>query len=138
HGVVQVVGRLRDGVMLQRARSDVQDLASSTVAEQPGRIDAPVVTVRPFAESFLGRGTVARIMLLVVSFVLVIASANAANLLMGRALGRRKEVAVRLALGGSRWRIRLRFRAEAGVLACVGVAAGVCLAWLGVRWFDRA
>ncbi len=132
---LQLFGRLRDGVGIDVAQTDLQR-AAATLAASPQAVEG-VVTVRPFQEAFLGRGTVASVLLLVVSFVLIIASANVATLLLGRALGRRKEIAVRMALGGSRGRIRLQFLSEATVLAGLGVAFGIAFAWLGVAWFDR-
>ncbi|MEX0912603.1 MAG: ABC transporter permease, partial [Gemmatimonadota bacterium] len=135
-GAFQLFGRLLDGMALDVAQTDIQRAARMLDAS-PQAVER-VVTVRPFQEAFLGRGAVASVLLLIVSFVLVIASANVASLLLGRAMSRRKEIAVRMALGGSRGRIRLQFLSEAAVLAALGVGLGVTFTLLGVEWFDQA
>src|SRR5262245_11747433 len=73
-----------------------------------------------------------------VTLVLIIACANVANLLIGRALIRTKEVAVRTALGASRWRVMSQFLIEAFALAVFGAAFGTVIGFTGISLFNRA
>jgi putative ABC transport system permease protein len=128
-----VVGRLRPGVTAEAAQSDLQSVARGYVAlklEDEGRS----VRVLPLRESIVRW---ARPVLLTltgaVAFVLLIACANVANLQLARTANRRREVAVRAALGAGRGRMVRQMLVENLVLALAGGAAGLLLARLGVR-----
>jgi putative ABC transport system permease protein len=133
HPGILPVARLRDDVSLDRARSEMDAISAQLEAEYPqfnrgvrARVtrlqDLLVQNVRPALLVLLGA----------VALVLLIACANVANLLLVRAVGRQKEVAVRTAIGGSRWRIVRQLVVESVVLACLGGAAGLLVASWGV------
>lgn len=128
-----VVGRLASGVGIEAAGADVERVHRQLAAAHPrtdGRFDA--VTVVPLREGLLFYYDMIRAMLLLlaasVTFVLLIVVANVANLALARALGRRREVAIRAALGGGRFRLIRQFLTESAVLALAGGALGVGLA----------
>jgi len=132
---VQMLARLGPGVTLAQARDDVRrvegELARARPSRSPRRLE---VTVIPVSERVAGR--VRPILLVFVAaaaLVLLVACANVASLLVARAIGREKDVAVRLALGAGRARVLRAQLVDALVLAAAGAAGGVLLASLGVR-----
>jgi putative ABC transport system permease protein len=127
-------GRLRPGVSLAQARADL-----ANVGEALARLDPTVnagrgVSLEPFPDRLVGD---ARRTLLLLSFavacVLLIACVNLANLLLARGAGRTRELALRAALGASRWRLLRQLLTESVALAAAGGAAGLLLAHWGVR-----
>ncbi len=133
-GFVALTGRLRPGVEPRQAEAELQALARAYAEQDPTRVDAKAgILVRPMQEDLVDASE--RLVLLVlgaVALLLVVAAVNVSNLLLVRFAARRREIAVRLALGGSRWRIVRLFLAEALVLALVAGAVGVFAAWLSV------
>ncbi|MFL6333259.1 MAG: ADOP family duplicated permease [Pyrinomonadaceae bacterium] len=145
---VHVIGRLRPGVSLEQAQAAVEVVAAQQdqVRKAPRFIDNPAeqpasstprtvswataveMGPRDRQQSWLGVGAV----LAVVGLVLLAACANVANLLLGRAAGRRREIGVRLALGASRQRIVRQLLTESMLLSLLGAAAGLILSrWAG-------
>jgi putative ABC transport system permease protein len=137
---VNVVGRLRDGVTLDQANLQMSAITSRIQLENPGVNEGLIAEVQPFTERFIGDEPrqLLLTMLGAVFFVLLIACANVANLLLSRAALRMKEVGIRSAIGASRARVMLQFLTEPLALALLGAALGVALAWIGIRLFNNA
>ncbi len=120
---LEVAGRLKPGVSLAAARADLAVIAAGVDRQNPGRKTTLVVDTATFMNNPEGRGPVlgvGAVILAAVSLVLVIACANLANLLLARAVGRRKEIAVRLAVGASRWRLLRQLLTESLLLSVGG------------------
>jgi predicted permease len=131
---LNVIGRLAPGVSLQQARAEM-DAIAARLAQQYSREDASVfVTMGSLRDEIVGN---VRPLLLIlfgaVSFVLLIACANVANLLMTRSIDRRREFAVRAALGASRLHLLAQLLTESLLLSALGAILGVLGAVVGVR-----
>jgi len=134
------VGRLRPGVSMAAAEAEIAALRAALEQTDPDEIPHAGAMVRSLQEEFTwlaGRGLRSGLLLLcgAVACVLLIACANVANLLAGRALERRREIAIRTALGAGRGRLVRQILTESLLLCAPGAAAGVLLAYGGLRYF---
>jgi putative ABC transport system permease protein len=130
-----VIGRLRTGVTLAQAQAEMAAVAAGLGREHPAEDLGYGVAVVPLRQDLLGpAGPVLLVLLGAVSCVLLIACANVTNLLFARALARRAEIAVRLALGAGRLSLVRPSLAESLLLALLGGALGLALASAGGRF----
>jgi len=129
-----VVGRLRDGATFEGAERDMQAIAADLAREYPDTNHEWSVKVVPLRDQIVGDVRPALMAFAgAVAFVLLLACANVANLLLVRGVTRRKEIAIRTALGASRGDLIRQLLAEAAVLGLAGAAAGLLIAVWAVR-----
>lgn len=124
--------RLKAGVTRRQAQVEADSLAQRLAQQYPRFYEGWIIQVQPLRETFVGGGTHRSLLMLLgaVAFVLLIACANVANMLLARAASRQKEVAVRASLGAGRWRLIRQLLTESILLAFLGVALGLIL----TRW----
>jgi predicted permease len=139
-GFLQVVGRLKPGVSIPQAQAALSTAAEGYKQAYPGNVDANFgVVVKSFTENWVGgeRSTFYSLFG-AVAFVLLIACANVATLMLARFTRRSNEIAIRAALGASRWKIIRQFLTESILVSLIGGIVGGILGVFAVRWLLAA
>ena len=131
-----VVGRMKPGATGAKAREEMRTLAARIAQESPTTNRRWSALAQSFSEALAGPGVRLELILLfaTVTVVLLMACANVANLLLARASTRGREIAVRVALGATRWRVTRQLLVETFILALAGAALGFLLAYGAVRY----
>jgi putative ABC transport system permease protein len=136
---LMLFGRLGDGVKVAKARAEVTALAGRLAAQHPDTNKDVTADVRPIIEItgvyFMKPLFLA--LFVAVGFVLLIACADVANMLLGRAAERSREISIRVAIGAGRLPILRQLLLESVVLSVAGGLLGLLVAVGGLRWFDR-
>jgi len=135
-----LIGMRREGVSVYEAQAGLAVIAARLATDYPASHRNHGVIVQTFHDAMNGgRIRVAFFLMLgAVGFVLLIACANVANMMLSKALVRRREMSIRAALGASRWRMIRQLLVESVLLSLLGGLLGLAFAQFGVRWFDAA
>ena len=131
-------GRLADGISLDQSRSEFTSISTQLAQQYQDTNKDISAVVTPFSDRIIGREvkTIFWSLMGAVAFVLLIACSNVANLLLARAAHRTREIAVRVSLGATRWRVVRQLLVESVLLACISGVVGLGIAVLLIRWFD--
>jgi predicted permease len=136
----EVFGRLADGVTVAQAQAELNGIAAQLAHDFPATNKEMSPTVMTFNQRYNG-GQIRLVFLSLmgaVGFVLLIACANVANLLLARSANRSREISVRVSLGATRLRIVRQLLVESVLLAVIGGVLGLGLSIIGIRLFDAA
>ncbi len=136
-----LLGRLKPGVSLPQARAELDGLSRQLAAAYPKEDHDRVASLMPARVLAPGDASDARmisaLLTIIIFFILLIACANAANLLLAIATGRRKEALIKTALGASRARLIREFLIETGALCLISAVCGCGLAWVVIAKFSE-
>ena len=137
---LEVFGRLNEGVGLDQAAVELTTITRRLEQQYPATNKGVAPVLKPYVEEFVGGNTMQILgtMFAAVAVVLLIACFNVTNLLLGRASQRGRELAVRAALGAGRARTMALVLGEALLISIAGAAAGIVLAFFGIRAFNAA
>ncbi|MEO8130056.1 MAG: ABC transporter permease, partial [Bryobacteraceae bacterium] len=135
---LQLFAMRKPGVTLPEAGTELQGIAGRIAAQHPDSNKGIDLLVQTFHERYNGGNvkSVFVLLLAAVGFVLLIACANVANMMLSRALARQREVTIRAAMGASRWRLIRQLLVESLLLSVAGGLVGLTIAMAGVHGFD--
>jgi len=131
---LSTIARLKPGVTLAQAQANLDQISAALTQAYPVWNKDTTAGLRPLRDHIVGASTQRWMMMLLgaVGFVLLIACANVANLLLARATARQREASIRAALGAGRWRLIRGMLIESLVLSTVGSVLAVLVAWWGI------
>jgi putative ABC transport system permease protein len=131
---LKVLARLKPGASMDQASAEMATIAAALESEYPNSNEATGAAVFPLQAEIVGEIKKPLLIFLgAVAFILLIACANVANLMLARAASRQREIALRVALGASRWRLVRQMLIESVVLGLVGGVAGLLLSLWGIE-----
>jgi putative ABC transport system permease protein len=133
---IYAVGRLKDGVTIEQARTEMETIAARLEQQYPESNSGHRAFIVPLQQHLIRNVRTSVLLLLgAVTLVLLIACANVTNLLLGRAASRQREISIRAAMGATQWRLIRQLLTESLVQSLVGAVLGLGLAYLGLKFF---